>query len=109
MSEKSDTFQSKSQVVPCQNAETSSANGGETHQSRNYSNNLFEKHKEEIIRQYEVPNTKFTAVDILRWATPLEALLMTFGVLLAIVWGFTALQDSSERRRCNAFDDNCHG
>ena len=109
MSEKSDTFQSESQVVPCQKAETSSANGGETHQSQNHSNNLFEKHKEEIIRQYEVPNTKFSVFDILRWATPLEALLMTFGVLLAIAWGFTALQDSSECRRCNAFDDNCHG
>jgi hypothetical protein len=48
---------------------------------------LPEKYRQQILQQYELPATKVTMLDILRWATSFEVFLMIVGILLAIAAG----------------------
>jgi len=48
---------------------------------------LPETYKEEILRQYDIPQIKSTMLDVLRWATPFEVALMALGGIMAIVAG----------------------
>ena len=48
---------------------------------------LPDTYKEEILRQYDIPNVKSTILDVLRWATPFEVALMTLGIIMALVAG----------------------
>ena len=69
---------------------------------------LPEKYREEILRQYELPEVKATFLDILRWAKPFEVVLMVVGILLAIASGFPLITFLTLRGRF-AVDHNHHG
>ena len=67
---------------------------------------LPEKYRDEILRQYDIPQTKVTLLSVLEHATWAEILLMTAGTLLSIASGFLYLffRSNLDRRR-NASDD----
>ena len=45
---------------------------------------LPDTYRDQILRQYDLPTTKATMLDLFRWATPLEIILMIIGSGLAI-------------------------
>jgi hypothetical protein len=45
----------------------------------------------EILRQYDMPKTKYGYFTIFRWATPLEVAMQIFGLLMAIGAGMSSL------------------
>lgn len=48
---------------------------------------LPEKYRDEILRQYDIPETKVSLLAVLRHATLFEKLLMIIGTLMAIASG----------------------
>jgi hypothetical protein len=53
---------------------------------------LPENYREQILRQYELSDKKYTVIDVLRWANPLEIGLMILGTLVAIGAGPISLK-----------------
>jgi hypothetical protein len=50
---------------------------------------LPERHRDEILRQYEIPETDVSLFAVLRHATLFEKVLMVIGTLMAIASGIT--------------------
>jgi hypothetical protein len=67
-----------------------------------------EKYREEILRQYALPQTKVGIFSILRWATRFEATVMMIGTLAAIAAGNPLLSYLSKTRCCAPFDHRDH-
>jgi hypothetical protein len=45
------------------------------------------QYRNEILKQYELPNSKVSILTIFRYATPYEIALQVIGILMAIVAG----------------------
>jgi hypothetical protein len=69
---------------------------------------LPEKYREEILRQYALPETKVGIFGILGWATRFEATVMMMGTLAAIAAGNLLLSYLSKPRCCAPFDHRNH-
>lgn len=52
---------------------------------------LPERHRAEILRQYDIPNAKVTLFAVLHYATPFEIFLMLVGLLLSIGAGIISM------------------
>ena len=50
---------------------------------------LPEKYRDEILRQYDIPDNKVTLFAVLRHATAFEKLLMIIGTIMAIASGIS--------------------
>jgi hypothetical protein len=53
--------------------------------------------REELARQYDLPDNKISIIDILRYATPLEVVMMIVGTVMAIVAGNPTPQARPDR------------
>ena len=58
---------------------------------------LPEKYRQHIIRQYELSDRKYSIVDVIRWASPLEIALMSLGTLTAIGAGLNLFYSGFNR------------
>jgi len=47
--------------------------------------------REEILRQYDLPQESYSLFEIFKWATPVEVVMQIFGLLMAIGAGRTPL------------------
>jgi hypothetical protein len=52
------------------------------------------QHREELKKQYELPDVKVGILDIFRYATPFEVALQILGLIMAIVQGTLSFVDS---------------
>lgn len=71
-------------------------------------NRLREKCQKQIIREYDSPTTKVSALDILEWANPYEILLMAVGAVLAIGSGYSAQHTYVLKSRGGASANYCY-
>lgn len=66
---------------------------------------LPEKYRDEILRQYDIPETKVSLLAVLRYATLFEKLLMIIGTLMAIASGISHSNVILTCRRRDASND----
>ena len=71
------------------------------------------QYREEILKQYDLPDVKVSILTIFRYGTPVEYVMQVVGILFAITAGkpslFSRMEIDGVSRRCIADDHGYHG